>query len=143
MRHKMPIRFTGFDWDEYNKEHISKHNVIPDEEVKMSREKLKKPKALKKLKQPIPDFETEKEEQEFWATHSSLDYEMELVAENFEVDEMARTQSVCIRLEKWLIRDLKELAVEEGYPYQTIIKECLKKLVGARKRKKRRMRREA
>ena len=27
----MPIRFTGFEWDEYNEEHIAKHNVTPDE----------------------------------------------------------------------------------------------------------------
>ncbi|MBI1929766.1 hypothetical protein HYR99_36645 [Candidatus Poribacteria bacterium] len=87
-------------------------------------------------KKPIPDFKTEKEEQEFWATHSSLDYEMELVAENFEIEEMAKTQPICIRMEKWLIRDLKEIAAEEGFPYQTIMKECLKKLVKTRKRRK-------
>jgi len=65
-----------------------------------------------------------------------LDYEMELVAENFEIEEMAKTQPICIRMEKWLIRDLKEIAAEEGFPYQTIMKECLKKLVKTRKRRK-------
>jgi predicted DNA binding CopG/RHH family protein len=85
-------------------------------------------------KKSIPDFKTEKEEQEFWATHSSLDYEMELITENFEIDEMAKTQPICIRMEKWLIRDLKAIAAEEGLPYQTIIKECLKKLVNAHKK---------
>ncbi len=87
-------------------------------------------------KKPIPDFKTEKEEQEFWATHSSLDYEMELVVENFEIDDMAKTQPICIRMEKWLIRDLKEIAAEEGFPYQTLIKECLKRLVNTRKQRK-------
>ena len=87
-------------------------------------------------KKPIPNFKTEKEEQEFWSIHSSLDYEMELVAENFEIDDMAKTQPICIRMEKWLIRDLKEIATEEGLPYQTIIKECLKRLVNARKQQK-------
>jgi len=87
-------------------------------------------------KKTIPDFKTEKEEQEFWATHSSLDYEMELVAENFEIDDMSRTQPICIRMEKWLIRDLKEVAAEVGLPYQTIIKECLKRLVNTRKQRK-------
>ena len=87
-------------------------------------------------KKPIPDFKTEKEEQEFWATHSSLDYEMELVAENFEIDDMAKTQPISIRMEKWLIRDLKEIAAEEGFPYQTIMKECLKRLVNVRKQHK-------
>ena len=87
-------------------------------------------------KKPIPDFKTEKEEQEFWSTHSSLDYEMELVAENFEIDDMAKTQPICIRMEKWLIRDLKEIAAEEGFPYQTLIKERLKRLVNTRKQHK-------
>jgi uncharacterized DUF497 family protein len=27
----MPIRITGFEWDEYNEEHIAKHHVTPDE----------------------------------------------------------------------------------------------------------------
>ena len=27
----MSIRFIGFEWDEYNEEHIAKHNVTPDE----------------------------------------------------------------------------------------------------------------
>jgi predicted DNA binding CopG/RHH family protein len=87
-------------------------------------------------KKPIPDFKTEKEEQEFWATHSSLDYDMELVADNFEIDDMAKTQPISIRMEKWLLRDLKEIAAEEGLPYQTIIKECLKRLVNTRQQRK-------
>jgi hypothetical protein len=57
------------------------------------------------LKKTIPDFETEKEEQEFWATHSSLDYDMEQVAENFEISDMAKTQLISIRMEKWLKRN--------------------------------------
>lgn len=27
----MPIRVTGFEWDEYNEEHIAEHSVTPDE----------------------------------------------------------------------------------------------------------------
>ena len=27
----MPIRITGFEWDEYNEEHIAEHSVTPDE----------------------------------------------------------------------------------------------------------------
>ena len=86
-------------------------------------------------KKTIPDFKTEKEEQEFWEKNSSLDYDMELVAENFEIDDMAKTQLISIRMEKWLLRDLKEIANQEGFPYQTIIKECLKRLVKARKQR--------
>ncbi|MBM3239874.1 hypothetical protein FJZ31_26620 [Candidatus Poribacteria bacterium] len=86
-------------------------------------------------KKQLPDFKTEKEEQEFWATHSSLDYDMELVAEKFEIDDMAKTQPICIRIEKWLLRDLKEIATEEGFHYQTLMKEGLKRFVNIRKQR--------
>lgn len=86
-------------------------------------------------KKTIPDFKTEKEEHEFWANHSSLDYDMEQVAEKFEIDDMAKTQLISIRMEKWLLRDLKEIATQEGFPYQTLIKECLKRLVKVRKQR--------
>jgi len=86
-------------------------------------------------KKTIPDFKTEKEEQEFWVVHGSLDYDMEQVAEEFEIDDMAKTQLISIRIEKWLLRDLKEIAKKTGFPYQTIIKECLKRLVKVRKQR--------
>ena len=86
-------------------------------------------------KKAIPDFQTEKEEQEFWDTHNPLDYDMELVAEQVKVEPMARTQPISIRMPKWLIADIKEIAAEMDMPYQTLIKECLKKFVAIKKDK--------
>lgn len=86
-----------------------------------------------KKKKPIPDFKSETEEQEFWATHSALDYEMEVVEAEIKADPMARTRPISLRLPKRLIADLKEIARDEGLPYQTLIKLCLQKLVELRK----------
>lgn len=86
-----------------------------------------------KTKRPIPDFQSEAEEQEFWATHSALDYEMELVEAEVKVDPLARTRLVSLRLPERLIRDLKEIAQREGLPYQKLIKLCLHKFVELRK----------
>jgi predicted DNA binding CopG/RHH family protein len=90
-------------------------------------------KSKRKEKKPIPDFKSEVEEQEFWATHSALDYEMELVEAEVKVDPMARTRSISLRLPERLIADLKEIAHDEGLPYQTLIKLCLQKFVEVRK----------
>ena len=82
----------------------------------------------------IPDFETEKEEHDFWATHSSADYEMEAVSESIEFDPKARTAEIRLRIPCWLIGDLKTTAADEGIPYQRLIKNCLKEFVAARKK---------
>ena len=80
------------------------------------------------LKQ-IPDFSSEKEEHDFWATHSSADYQTEDVPEGIEFDSKARTQSIELRLPLWLLEELKAIAADEGIPYQRLIKNCLKAFV--------------
>jgi predicted DNA binding CopG/RHH family protein len=84
-------------------------------------------------KKTIPDFQSEKEEQEFWETHHPLDGDMEFVTEPVEVDPMARSQPISIRLPKWLITNIKVIAAEMDMPYQTLIKECLKDFVALKK----------
>ncbi len=94
---------------------------------------------MKKAKKPIPEFKSEVEEQEFWATHSAMDYEMEQVAAEVRIDPMARTRLVSLRLPQRLIADLKEIAESEGLPYQTLMKLCLQRFVEVRKNRKRRV----
>ena len=48
-----------------------------------------KDKDKDKKKNPIPDFSSEEEEQEFWAAHSALDYEMEIVEADVKIDPLA------------------------------------------------------
>ena len=80
----------------------------------------------------VPDLTTKKEEHEFWATHSSADYETEAVSETIEFDPKARTQEIRLRIPYWLIEDLKTLAADESIPYQRLIKNYLKAFVAAR-----------
>ena len=98
---------------------------------------------VKREKKPIPDFQSEQEEQEFWATRSALDYEMEVVEAEIRIDPMARTRMISLRLPERLIADLKEIAREEGLPYQRLIKLCLQKFVEVRKDKAQRRTSEA
>ncbi len=93
---------------------------------------------MKAKKEPIPDFKSEAEEQEFWATHSALDYEMEVVEAAIKADPIARTRPISLRLPERLTADLKEIAQDEGLPYQTLIKLCLRKFVEVRKARVRR-----
>jgi len=81
----------------------------------------------------IPDFETEKEEHDFWITHSSADYEMEAVSESIRFEPNAKTEEIHLRLPRWLMDDLKAIAAYEGVPYQRLIKNCLKAFVATRK----------
>ncbi|OGF52982.1 MAG: hypothetical protein A2Z21_08440 [Candidatus Fraserbacteria bacterium RBG_16_55_9] len=93
----------------------------------------------KEKKLTIPNFKSEPEEQEFWATHSAIDYEMEQVEAEVRVDLMARTRLVSLRLPQRLIADLKEIAEAEGLPYQTLMKLCLQRFVEVRKTKQHRV----
>jgi len=94
-------------------------------------------KATKKAKKKaIPEFKSEAGEQEFWATHSAMDYEMEQVEAEVRMDPMAQTRLVSLRLPQRLIADLKEIAESEGLPYQTLMKLCLQRFVEVRKARK-------
>jgi len=76
-----------------------------------------------KLK-PIPDFKSEDEEREFWATHSSVDYvdwskaRRDVTFPNLKPS----TRTVSIRLPEWLIASLKTLANKKDVPYQSLVK---------------------
>lgn len=72
---------------------------------------------------PLPKFNTEDEEREFWATHDATDY--------FDFDDQAKmdltrlrpsTKSITLRLPEWLIHSLKMLAHKKDVPYQSLMK---------------------
>ena len=78
---------------------------------------------MKKLK-PLPKFENEDEERDFWATHDFIDY--------FDTDKVIvnpifpnlklSTKTVSIRLTQSLLDALKELANKKDVPYQSLMK---------------------
>lgn len=81
----------------------------------------------KKLK-TIPDFKTEDEEREFWATHDSTDYVDWSKAEHYVFPNLKpTTRPISIRLQEHMINRLKQRANEIDIPYQALIKQFIDK----------------
>jgi predicted DNA binding CopG/RHH family protein len=77
---------------------------------------------MRKLKK-IPNFKSEKEEAEFWATHDSTEYidyskAKRIVFQNLKPS----TKTISIRLPESLIEHLKVLANKRDVPYQSLLK---------------------
>lgn len=77
---------------------------------------------MKRLKS-IPRFKTENEERDFWATHDSTDYvdwskAQEMIFPNLKPS----TESISLRLPKFLLARIKELANKRDVPYQSLMK---------------------
>lgn len=77
---------------------------------------------MKRIK-PMPDFKNEDEEREFWATHDSTDYidwskAEEVIFPNLKPS----TESISLRLPKYLLARIKELANFRDVPYQSLMK---------------------
>ena len=81
----------------------------------------------KKFKK-IPNFKTEDEEREFWATHDSTDYVDWSKAEHYIFPNLKpTTQPISIRLPLHMINRLKVKANEIDIPYQALIKQFIDK----------------
>lgn len=74
--------------------------------------------------EPIPQFSSEDEEREFWATHDSTDYVDWSRAVRDPVFSRLKpsTRTVSIRLPESLIAELKALANKRDVPYQSLMK---------------------
>lgn len=78
--------------------------------------------SRKRLK-PIPQFQTEAEEREFWASHDTTEYldwskARPAVFPNLHPS----TETISLRLPAPLLADLKTLANERDVPYQSLLK---------------------
>jgi predicted DNA binding CopG/RHH family protein len=72
---------------------------------------------------PIPKFETEAQEQEFWSAHDSTDYVDWSMAQRITFGRLKpSTQTISIRLPEALLEDLKLLANKRDVPYQSLLK---------------------
>ncbi len=88
----------------------------------MSHKKLKEIQSLEE----IPDFTSEAEEAEFWATHSlgeRLLDQMEPVPEDELPPSRPPTKPIAIRFDEDVLRRLKSLAKVKHKGYQTMLKE--------------------
>ena len=75
-------------------------------------------------RKPIPQFSSEDEEQEFWATHDSSEYlDWNNAERNPPFSHLKpSTRTISIRLPESLIAALKTLANKRDVPYQSLVK---------------------
>ena len=77
----------------------------------------------KQQRKPIPQFENEAQEQEFWSTHDSTGYvDWSRVTPVTFGRLKPSTQTISIRLPEALLADLKRLANKRDVPYQPLLK---------------------
>jgi len=77
----------------------------------------------KRKRKSIPEFRTEDEEREFWATHDSSDYVDWARARRAAYPRLKpSTETISLRLPASLLADLKILANRTDVPYQSLLK---------------------
>ena len=74
-------------------------------------------------KKKIPNFESEDEEREFWATHDSTEYVSWIEGTRVTLPNLKpSTRTISIRLPESLLERLKLLANQRDVPYQSLLK---------------------
>jgi predicted DNA binding CopG/RHH family protein len=82
------------------------------------------------MPKPIPKFESEKEEQEFWATHDSADYLDWSQAERVVFPKLKpSTKTISLRMSESMLNELRLLANKHDIPYQSLIKVFLRERI--------------
>jgi len=77
---------------------------------------------MKKLK-PVPEFNSEDKEREFWATHDSTDYvDWSKAKRVFFPNLKTSTRVITIRVPESLLYSLKSIANKKDVPYQSLVK---------------------
>ena len=78
---------------------------------------------MKKFKK-IPKFKSENEERNFWATHDSTEYIdwSKAIKNPIFPNLKPSTETISLRLPKYLLARLKELANSKDVPYQSLMK---------------------
>jgi predicted DNA binding CopG/RHH family protein len=74
-------------------------------------------------RKPVPEFSSEAEEQEFWATADTTEYFDWSQARSVVFPKLKPTTTpISMRLPETLLTDLKRLANEQDVPYQSLMK---------------------
>ena len=78
---------------------------------------------MKKIKK-IPKFKNEDQEREFWAKHDATDYfDMSKAIKNpIFANLKPSTQAISLRLPKFLLARVKQVAKAKDVPYQSLMK---------------------
>lgn len=75
------------------------------------------------MKKNIPQFKTENEEREFWATADSTEYiEWENAKRTALPNLKPSTRKISLRLPQLMLEELKVLANKRDVPYQSLVK---------------------
>ena len=83
---------------------------------------------MKRQLKPIPKFKNEDEEREFWAKINLADYYEPSDFEKVSFPNLKpTTRSISIRIPEYLLNRVKEKANEINVPYQSLIKQYIKK----------------
>jgi len=79
---------------------------------------------MKKKLKTIPNFKNEDEERNFWAVHDATDYfDMSKAIKNPVFPNLKpSTQTISLRIPKYLLARIKELANSKDVPYQSLMK---------------------
>lgn len=78
----------------------------------------------------IPEFSSEEEEREFWATHDSTEYVDWDSAERVVLPKLKpTTKTISIRLPETMLNELRLIANKRDVPYQSLIKIFLKERI--------------
>jgi len=89
-----------------------------------------------KLKQ-IPEFASEAEEQDFWATADTTEYFDWSQARRVVLPKLKPTTTpISMRLPETLLTELKRLANEQDVPYQSLMKVYLSERVALERRRR-------
>lgn len=88
----------------------------------------RQPKTMTPLKswKEVPSFRSEKEEADFWRTHTpsaNLLKEMRELPETVLPPARPRTRPVAVRFDEYTLRRIKALAAKRSKGYQTLLKE--------------------
>lgn len=74
-------------------------------------------------KKQLPEFRSEEEEREFWATHDSTEFIDWSTARKRKLPNLKPTlRTISLRLPSSMITDLKILANKRDVPYQSLLK---------------------
>jgi len=77
----------------------------------------------RKSLKPIPEFDSEDDEREYWATHDSAEHVDWSRAKPATFSRLKpSTQTISLRLSESLVENLKMLANKRDVPYQSLLK---------------------
>lgn len=78
---------------------------------------------MKRHLKKIPTFKSEDEERDFWDKHDLTDYvDMSMAVKISFPNLKLSTETISIRLPKWMLDDIKVQANKKDVPYQSLIK---------------------